>query len=75
MDIRHYIEKCIMVVPKSLSHTMIIYYFTPYLTQELFYFPNFCADTQADYLLYRRIIWILHQPDLIRVGSKHNDGI
>ena len=23
----------------------------------------------------RRIIWILHRPDLIRVGSKHNDGI
>ena len=23
----------------------------------------------------RRIIWILHQPDLIRVGSKHDDGI
>lgn len=23
----------------------------------------------------RRIIWILHQPDLIRVGSKHGDGI
>lgn len=23
----------------------------------------------------RRIIWILHQPDLIRVGPKHDDGI